>query len=320
MRSIQKKIFLTGGEGFIGASIIHKMVTLGYETASFDAQLNFIDNEAYYKRCLSIRKKLYKQPSKKYFGDIRDIEKLSKAVNDFRPDVIIHLAGLAMARPLMKFTDQMIPINMVGTFNVLSVFEKSKAQKIVYTSSSMAYGHFKQTPQTENFILDPINTYGACKASGEYFVKLSQKDWVIIRPTSVYGFCDCANRISQLLIDAAVMNRKAWVVKGETLDFSYIDDVANGFILAVAKPEASHETFNISRGEARGATEFAQIVKRHYKNFAYDVREPTALQVYRGPQDIDKARRILDFIPQYSIEKGIEKILNLIDEYAFYNF
>jgi len=51
----------------------------------------------------------------------------------------------------------------------------------------MVYGHFKQTPQSEQFMLDPINEYGATKAAGEYFVKLSKKEWVIVRPTSVYG-------------------------------------------------------------------------------------------------------------------------------------
>lgn len=315
---MKKKIFVTGGEGFIGAPLIHKLAQLGHETASYDASLNFIDNDAYYRRCLALRKKIYAQPSKIYQGDIRNRTTLAKAVKDFHPDVIVHLAGLPMARVLKKYEDQMIPINMVGTLNVLDIFEKSKAEKIVYTSSSMAYGHFTQTPQSENFILNPVNAYGACKAVGEYFVKLSKKDWVIVRPTSVYGFTDCANRVSQLLIDAACLNKSAWVVKGETLDFSYIDDVADGFIKTMLTSEANNETFNISRGVARPAAEFAEILKNYFPNFEYEVREPVAQQVYRGPQDIKKARIDLGFDPKYSIELGIKKILQLTEEYQFY--
>lgn len=315
---MKKKIFVTGGAGFIGAPLIHKLAQLGHETASYDASLNFIDNDTYYRWCLALRKKIYASPSKIYRGDIRNKTTLAKAVKDFQPGVIIHLAGLPMARVLKKYEDQMIPINMVGTLNVLDVFEKSKAEKIVYTSSSMAYGHFKQIPQSENFILDPINAYGACKAAGEYFVKLSQKEWVIVRPTSVYGFTDCANRVSQLLIDAACLNKPAWVVKGETLDFSYIDDVVDGFIKTTLTSEANHETFNISRGEAREAAEFAEILKNYFPNFEYEVREPVAQQVYRGPQDIKKARIDLGFDPKYSIELGIKKILQLTEEYQFY--
>ena len=315
---MKQKIFITGGAGFIGSSLIHRLAELGDETASYDTYLNFIDNDSYYKRCLSIRKKLYLQPTKTYRGDIRDIDKLTDAVTDFQPDIIVHLAGLPMARPLKKYEDQEIPINLTGALNVIDCFNKSKAEKIVYTSSSMAYGHFKQTPQSEDFILNPINAYGAAKAAGEYFVKLSQKNWVIVRPTSVYGFTDCANRVSQLLIDAVFSGKSAWVVKGETLDFSYIDDVADGFVLAAHEPTATRETFNISRGAARSAVEFADILKKYFPRFQYEVREPSSQQVYRGPQDIEKARKLLGFVPKYDIEEGIKRIVQLMREYKFY--
>ncbi|MCX8009129.1 MAG: NAD(P)-dependent oxidoreductase, partial [Patescibacteria group bacterium] len=178
--------------------------------------------------------------------------------------------------------------------------------------------HFKQTPQSEHFILDPINTYGACKAAGEYFVKLSKKKWVIVRPTSVYGFTDCANRVSQLLIDAAFLKKRVWVVRGENLDFSFIDDVVDGLIKVIQKEEANFEIFNISRGESRSTIEFAEIVKRFFPSFVYEIREPDVQQVYRGPQDIQKARRILKYNPKYSIEDGIKKIIEQSKEYKFY--
>jgi len=316
---MKSRIFITGGEGFIGSSLVDLLARRGYETASFDASLSFIDNAPYVQRCHAVRKKLFHQPSKRYRGDIRNNSALARAVKEFHPGVIVHLAGLPMARVSDKYANEMIPINLYGTMNVLDVFERSKAERLVYTSSSMAYGHFKQTPQSEYFILDPVNAYGACKAAGEYFVKLSKKDWVIVRPTSVYGFTDCANRVSQLLIDAAFKKRPAWVVKGETLDFSYVDDVADGFARAVVSPKASHETFNISRGEARPATEFAKVLKKRFPDFVYEVREPSMQQVYRGPQDIAKARKLLGFHPTYAIEGGIDKICELAEQYAFYS-
>jgi UDP-glucose 4-epimerase len=163
-----------------------------------------------------------------------------------------------------------------------------------------------------------VNTYGACKAAGEYFVKLSKKDWVIVRPTSVYGFTDCANRVSQILIDAASTGKSAWVVRGETLDFSYIDDVADGFVDAILKSRAVRETFNISRGIARTAEEFGTIIKKYYTRFAFEIREPVSQQVYRGPQDIQKAKWLLGFKPNVDIEQGINKILELSEKYKFY--
>lgn len=316
---MKEKIFVTGGAGFIGSNVIHKLAYLGYETASFDANLNFINNDLYYEKCITHRKKIYNSASKIYYGDIRKKRDLASAVADFKPNIIVHLAGIPTARPLKKYRNLMVEFNLLGTLNTLEIFEKSSAAKFVYTSSSMAYGHFRQFPQSEQSILNTTNSYGACKAASEYFIGLSKKDWVIVRPTSVYGFADCANRVSQLILDAAYLKRNIWVVKGETLDFSYIDDVVDGFVSAITTNEANGHIFNISRGEARQTQEFAEIVKKYFPDFTYEIRDPDLQQVSRGPLDISKAKEILNFNPQYSIEKGVEKIIQQNQEYNFYS-
>ncbi len=317
------RIFITGGKGFIGRNLVSKLLKLNHEVATFDKDFSFSKNPDYHKNSLRIREKYFKlkRNVQDIKGDIRDREHLRKAVEEFKPDVIVNLAGLPMARIAPEFRDDMTTINMQGAINVLDVFEDSQtAQKIIYTSSSMAYGHFTQVPQGEDSLLNPINTYGAAKAAGEYFTKLSKKEWVIIRPTSVYGFTDCANRVTQLLIDAAATGKPAWVVKGETLDFSYVDDVAEGFVKCITLPQAIYQTMNISRGEAVAASHYAELVKKHYPKFEYEVREPNAQQVWRGPLDITRAKNTLDFDPQYGIEKGLEETINLINEYGFYDF
>ena len=312
------KIFITGGAGFIGGYLTDDLVKLGHKVGIYDKYLNFIDKPPYYKRCLELRRKHLKQPNKIYKGDIRHKKNLKNAVANFKPDVIVHLAAIPMARVDDKHLHKMVPINMGGFFNVLEVFENSKARRLVYPSSSMAYGHFKQVPQSEDFMLDPENVYGAAKAAGEYFVKLLKKEWVIIRPTSVYGFTDCANRVTQLLLDAAHLNKPAWVTKGESLDFSYIDDVVDGFIRCITKPKAANQTFNISSGEGRAISEFAKILTRYFPDFEYEVKN-VSQQLYRAPMDISKAKRTLGFNPKHDIEKGIGKTLELINKYNFYN-
>ncbi|OGE42646.1 hypothetical protein A3B45_00380 [Candidatus Daviesbacteria bacterium RIFCSPLOWO2_01_FULL_39_12] len=315
---MKKRILVTGGEGFIGSHLIDRLISIGFDTASFDAHLNFIDNHRYFNRCFKLRKKHLKVSSKIYRGDIRNKESIQRVVADFSPEVVVHLAALPMARVSEKYHHDMRTINLDGTLNVLEVFEQSQARKIIYTSSSMAYGHFKQTPIAENNLLTPENLYGATKAAGEYFVKLSKKDWVIIRPTSVYGFTDCSNRVTQLLIDTAILKKPAWIIKGEILDFSYIDDVVDGFIKCITLPQAIGQTFNISKGEGRAVSEFAKLVKVYFPKFSYQIRKADNHQVWRGSLDISKAKRILGFTPKYRIEEGIQKILELIKEYNFY--
>lgn len=312
------RIFITGGAGFIGSYLTEKLLLAGHDVAIFDNRLNFINNPDYYNRMLKLRKKLFtKKPTYDFRGDIRNAKSLQTALKKCKPGVIVHLAGLPMARVPLNHAEAMKPINLLGTINVLEAFESlDSARRLIFTSSSMTYGHFKQNPQTEDVVLSPINDYGATKAAGEYFVRLLRKEWVIIRPTSVYGFADCANRVTQLLIDAAVAGKPAWVVKGESLDFSYIEDVADGFVQAILTQEADHKTFNISRGESRLASDFAEVLKKHFPDFSYEVREPSSQQVFRGALDITRAKRILKFKPRYGMEDGIKKTLELMKEFG----
>lgn len=313
------KVFITGGEGFIGSYLVDRLVKSDHQVATYDAKLNFTDNNKYYKRCLALRKKFLKTAQKSFTGDIRQIRKLSNAIKLFRPEVVVHLAALPMARVSEKHAVKLTPINMQGTLNVFEVFKNSNAKRIVYTSSSMAYGHFKQVPQSEDVVLEPENVYGATKAAGEYFVKLIDKEWVIVRPTSVYGFTDCGNRVTQLLLDAAHSGKNAWVAKGETLDFSYISDVIQGFEKCITKSKAAYHTLNISSGEGRAVSEFAKLITAHIPDFEYEVRT-VPYSVYRSPMSISKAQKLLGFKPKYDIERGIEKTLELINNYNFYEF
>jgi len=314
------KILVTGGAGFIGSKLIDRLVDAGHETASFDSLLQFINKPHYYKTALKHRKKIFKQPAKNYKGDIRKKEQLEEAFHDFNPEVVVHLAGIPMARPLPQYALEMSPINMVGTINVLDVFERTpSSRRIIYTSSSMSYGHFIQSPQSEDVLLNPTNEYGAAKAAGEYYTKLSKKEWVIVRPTSVYGYTDSANRVTQLLIDAAITKRNAWIVRGETLDFSYVDDVARGFHLCIESHSAMYNTFNISRGEPRTAQDYAELVKKYFPKFNYEVREPTVQQVFRGALDIARAKKLIGFEPKYNIEQGVEQILDMMERYKWAN-
>ena len=179
----------------------------------------------------------------------------------------------------------------------------------------MSYGNFIRTPQPEDVMLSPISAYGGTKAAGEYFVKLSKKGWVIVRPTTVYGYTDAANRVTQVLLDAAIQGKPAWIVRGEKLDFSYIKDVVDGLVRCIESPRALYQTFNISYGKQRSLQDFAEIVKTHFPDFTYEIKNPTTKQVSHGALDISKARKLLKFDPKYNVEKGIEETLQLMKKY-----
>lgn len=313
------KILVTGGAGFIGSYLVEKLIDLSHDVGIYDNYLNFTNNPKYYQYALVARNKMFKnKPHKIYKADIRERNKLKRAIADFRPEVVVHLAGLPMARVPKNHAKLMVPINLIGTINVLDAFEQSSdTKKIIFASSSMSSGHFLEDLQKENSLLNPRNAYGSTKAAAEYFVKLSKKEWVIVRPICVYGFTDCSNRVTQLLLDAAITKQKAWIVDGEKLDLTYIDDVVEGLIRCILDQKAVGQTINISAGKAVTVKYFAELVKAYFPNFKYENKQPMSSQVNRGGLDISRAKRLLGYHPNYNIKKGLEKTLSLMSKFKW---
>jgi nucleoside-diphosphate-sugar epimerase len=312
------KIFITGGTGFIGSYLTEKLIELGHYVYVFDKTINFSGNSTFYKQALIWRKKIFKHKPRRIFtGDIRKYSQISDALKISKPDILVHLAAVTMARPPKQFAHLMGPINLYGTLNVFRAFEdNSYTKRIIFPSSSLAYGKYTIDPQPEETYLNPIGDYGIMKAACEYAIRLSKKQWVVVRPTSVYGFTDCANRVTQLLFDAAINHKSAWVIKGEKLDFTYIDDIVQGLIKTITVPEADHQIFNLSRGQARSSADFANIIKKYFPDFKFEVRDSTSFEPSRGAQDMTKAKKILRFVPKYDIESGIAEMIKNMKKYG----
>lgn len=311
-------IFITGGTGFIGSYLTDKLIGLGHNVFIFDKTINFSGNRNFYRQALAWRKHMFTHKPKRIFaGDIRKLSEITKAMQAAKADVVVHLAAVTMARPPKQFAHLMGPINLYGTLNVFRAFEDNRfAKRIIFPSSSLAYGKFTQNPQPEDTPLNPTADYGIMKAACEYAIRLSKKQWVVVRPTSVYGFTDCANRVTQLLFDAAINHKPAWVVCDEMLDFTYVDDVVNGLIKVITNPRADHQIFNLSRGRARTTEDFAKIIKKYFPDFQYEVRKTSALEPSRGAQDMTKAKKILKFVPKFDIEDGINETVKLMKKYG----
>ena len=103
------------------------------------------------------------------------------------------------------------------------------------------------------------------------------------------------------------------------LDFSYVEDVADGFVLALKSKKADNETFNITRGEGRSLKEFANIIKSiipatkiEYKEASKDEKRPE-----RGALDISKAKKILGYNPKYSLEEGTKLYIDFAKKSLF---
>tara|TARA_B100000989_G_C19266214_1_gene354262 strand:+ start:43 stop:606 length:564 start_codon:yes stop_codon:yes gene_type:complete len=181
----------------------------------------------------------------------------------------------------------------------------------------MVYGDFTKDIVKENDQKNPKEAYGIMKYCGEKITeglcKLYKIDYSIIRPSAVYGPTDMNRRVSQLFVDGARNNRKLKVEGlNEKLDFTYIDDLAEGLILSAFKRKAAKQVFNMTFGKGRKLIDFIKILKKHYPYLKYEVKSKDKTKPSRGTLSISKARKLIGYKPKFDLEKGIKNYLEFL--------
>jgi len=308
-----KKVFITGGCGFIGSYLARKLLNQGFELLLFDAFMNYIDPfESNYQFFLKARMEGLRDKARIERGDIRVQKRMQQIMNEWQPEAVIHLAALPSAKEATQYPTEALQINVDGTLSVLEGIKAcGSVQRFIFTSSSFVYGNFKRAVADEEHPTDPIDVYGGTKLTGEILTKAYAKqhgfEYVIVRPSAVYGFGDCNRRVSQILIDNALHGRPLILHGGgrSKIDFTYVTDVAEGFSKALTVPAAANQTFNITRGNARMVREFALEVQKHFPKAELVEKPADTSRPERGTLCIQKARQLLAYDPKVDIEQGI---------------
>lgn len=316
------KIFITGGAGFIGSYITKELLKNNDEVVIHDAFLNYISPfKSNYEFLLKLRFKGILDKVKIIRGDIRHKGRFLKILKEEKPDAVVHLAALPISTASNLYSEDAMGINLVGTVNVLeSIREMESVKRFIYASSSMIYGNFEYSPADEKHPTNPLDVYGGTKLSGEILTKVFSKQYgikyIIIRPSAVYGPTDVNRRVTQIFIENALRGKPLILHNGgeAKLDFTYVEDTAKGFVLALESERAENETFNITRGEGRSLKELAEIIQRlvpgtnvESQPVPKDEKRPE-----RGALDITKARKLLGYTPKYSLEQGMEKYVEFV--------
>ena len=137
----------------------------------------------------------------------------------------------------------------------------------IYFSSSMVYGNFNGAAVTEDRHCEPLGIYGALKYGGEKLViaynQVFELPYTIMRPSALYGERCVSRRVGQAFIENALRGMPL-TVNGDgsdALDFTYIDDLVQGVIRCIARPEARNQIFNMTYGGARSLKQMIEIVQ-----------------------------------------------------------
>jgi nucleoside-diphosphate-sugar epimerase len=200
---------------------------------------------------------------------------------------------------------------MRGLINLLESAKKHGVERFVYISSSMVYGDFEDDV-LEDDQCRPQGQYGIMKLCGEDLVKDYSRrcgfEYVIIRPSAVYGPLDVEDRVVAKFMLTA-MRGGVLRVNGanETLDFTYSEDAARGIVAATLCDAANNKTDNITKSHSVSLLEAAQKIMNIACNGTIEVRGKDADFPSRGALNIDAAREDFGFDPQVDVQEGFHK-------------
>ena len=308
------KILISGGLGFIGHEVV-KLLSPDHSIMVIDSMTNydFIPlnqmMSLFQVRQSDLRNQV---PTRRI--DIRDRSTVQKCVDDFEPDVIIHLASYPRQKVVLENPSIASEVMSTGLINLLEA-GKGTISKFVYISSSMVYGDFDDMVE-ETHNCNPRGQYAIMKYLGEKLVADYQKhfEYTIIRPSAVYGPRDVEDRVLSKFVLGALRGGTL-KVKGsdEILDFTYNTDTAQGIALASTN-SCKHDIYNITRCQNKPVTllDAAELVVGLVGNGSIDIVDRDLNFPSRGRLDNTRAIRDLGYTATIDFEKGCRQYVDWI--------
>jgi nucleoside-diphosphate-sugar epimerase len=307
----RRKILVTGGLGFIGHNVVQRLMAQGHEVAVTDIKTNYglVPQDELDYLIGERRKKI---PDARVHGvDIADRDGIDWMMQHYQPDTVIHLASFP--RQKVVNVDPMTGSRAMseGLLNLLEASKRHQVCKFLYISSSMVYGDFADDA-TELAVCKPQGQYGIMKLAGEWLVRDYTRSTgmahTIIRPSAVYGEYDVEDRVVSKFLLTAMRNG---VIKvngaNETLDFTHVEDAADGIVAAALSANTNNKTYNITKSHSRTLLDAAKLAVTIVGQGTIEVRDKDADFPSRGALNIDAARRDFNYDPKVDVEEGFQR-------------
>lgn len=302
------KILITGGYGLIGHNVVQRLMRLGHSTNIIDNKTNYgVIPQGELDYLLEERsRKINAHPFFK--AGIEEPSTVDYIFSVIEPETVIHLASMPRQKIVGINPSHSADVMIKGLINLLESAVAHKVKRFVYISSSMVYGDF-QDDTAEDAVCKPLGQYGIMKLAGEMLVKdYAAKygmEYVIIRPSAVYGPLDVSDRVIAKFMISAMHNRPLKVNgTGEKLDFTYVDDAADGIVSAALTPTAANDTYNITKSCSVTLYQAAQLVVDIVGQGEIIVANRDLDFPSRGALNIDRAKQKLNFNPKVDVEQG----------------
>jgi len=310
-----KKILVTGGAGFIGSNLCEALLEKGNKVICLD---NFANGK---------RENLEKLLKDTNFtlieGDIRKIEDCLKASKGV--DYILHQAALGSVPRSIKDPITSNDVNVSGFLNMLVAARDNGVKRFVYAASSSTYGDSESMPKVEDIIGKPLSPYAITKYVNELYADIFSTTYGLetigLRYFNVFGRKQDPNGAYAAVIPKFVsqlIKGESPVINGDgnySRDFTYIDNViqANLLSLVTTNEKAINTVYNVAYGDRNTLNDLMSYLKDYLSKFDFKISN---VEVVYGPNragdiphshaSIDKAKELLNYNPQFSLQRGLK--------------
>lgn len=312
----QQKILVTGGAGFIGSHLCEALLKIG-------SSVTCLDNFSTGKR-ENIASFLPHANFRLIEGDIRNIETCKTACKN--QDFVLHQAALgsvprSIADPLT--TNE---VNISGFLNLISAAKDAQVKRMVYAASSSTYGDSENLPKVENHIGNPLSPYAVTKLVNELYAGVFKKvydfDSIGLRYFNVFGERQDPDGAYAAVIPKFIKQfliHQSPVINGNgeySRDFTYVENVVQINLLALTtqQPQALNQIYNVAVGERTSLSELAETLQNLLSKFDPKIKNiPVKYGDYRvgdvphSLASIQKAEKLLNYQPKFSLKTGLEK-------------
>jgi NAD dependent epimerase/dehydratase len=308
-----KKILITGADGFIGSHLTERLIDLGYNVRALTYYNSF---SSYGWIDTFSSEKLAKLEV--FPGDIRDPSSVRNAMKDC--EIIFHLAALIAIPYSYTAPDSYIDTNVKGTLNILNAARDLNVKKIIVTSTSETYGTAKYVPIDESHPMQGQSPYSASKIGADQlawsFFNSFSLPITILRPFNTYGPRQSARAIIPTIISQILSKQKEIRVGSlyPTRDFTFVLDTVEGFIKMAKSDNNLGEFVNIGMNEEISIGDLIKKIQKLTNNTAPIIEEdqrkrPEKSEVYRLWADNTKAKSLIGWEPKYTLDDGLKKTI-----------
>jgi NAD dependent epimerase/dehydratase len=307
-----RRVLVTGVGGFIGSHVAETLVQAG---ASVRAFVRYVSRGDY--GWLETTPPEILEELEIFRGDLANPEAVVNAVAG--REIVLHLGALVPIPYSYRHPREFVTANLEGTLNVLEAVRREEIARIVHISTSEVYGTAMRVPIDEEHPLHPQSPYAATKVGADQLALSYQRSFgtpvVILRPFNTYGPRQSARAVIPTIIAQALSREEIKLgATSPTRDFLYVADTVQGLLRCATAEGIEGETINLGTGVEVSIGDLAQRILR-----LVGVEVPIALdegrlrppnsEVERLVADVSKAKRLLAWQPEVSLDEGLRRTI-----------